>query len=156
MCTGSLKMNTEGDGVWRRRSLVLPYHNSFVVLKIMEPYEMCYTTDGLVHDCWAGATCLHSLDRCFMCSGIRSSYTLRTVSKGFVTEILAVSATSLFLVTWNKGSHDVVWFRCGSVNPLCLSPQSMLRCEQKVSFSLVIESINSRTEGIAGISTSPL
>lgn len=44
-------MNTEGDGVWRRRSLVLPYHNSFVVLKIMEPYEICYTTDGLVHDC---------------------------------------------------------------------------------------------------------
>lgn len=152
MCTGSLKMNTEGDGVWRRRSLVLPYHNSFVVLKIMEPY----TTDSLAHDCWAGATWNHSLYRCFMCTGIRSSYTLRTVSKGFVTEILAVSATSLFLVTWNKGSHDVVWFRCGSVNPLCLSPQSMLRCEQKVSFSLVSESINSRMEGIAGISTSPL
>lgn len=44
-------MNTEVDRVGRRKNLVLQYHNSSVVIRIMEPCEMRCITDGLMHDC---------------------------------------------------------------------------------------------------------
>lgn len=81
----------------RRKSLVLQYHNACVVLRIMEPYEMCFITAASHMTAeWellaVNAVPLFYVFRC-------SSYTPGTVSKGFVIEVLAVSVTSLFLVT---------------------------------------------------------